>query len=283
MNNLESVVGEDVNLTPTESPEATPEVEQSETTPEAAEQAQEQHPEPKTVPLPALHEERAKRRELQQQLQQERGAREEMERRMQARLDQIAQAVTPKPVVPDFAENPAEHLKHSVEELRQATQASQRQLSEWQQRQAAEAQLAAVAEKVWAAEAEFVQDAPDYQSAVTFMLDSRARELEAIGHDSQSARNMAAREMMDGALMNAAQGRNPAEIAYKLAKARGYTAQASAADKMQMQQRGAAASKSLGTGGAASGKLSARALAEMSDEDFADATKGGNWQKLMGG
>lgn len=278
-NELESVLGEDVNLTPAEPQETAPEPE----TPQSQDETPEQPPEQKTVPLPALHEERARRRELQQQLQQERAAREEMERRVQARLEQLTQAVTPKPVVPDFNENPAEHLKHSVEEVRQTAQMTQQQIAEWRQQQAAQEQLAMAAEKVRAAEADFVRDTPDYQNAVTFMLESRTREIEALGHDPATARNLAAREMMNGALMNAAQGRNPAEIAYKLAKARGYTAQAAAADKMQMQQRGAAAARSLGTGGAASGKLSARALAEMSDDEFAEATKGGNWAKLMGG
>ena len=278
-NELESVIGEDVNLTP-ESPERTPEPEAPPQQDEATDPpAQEQ----RTVPLPALHEERARRRELQQQLQQERAAREEMERRVQARLEQLTQAMTPKPVVPDFNENPAEHLKHSVEEVRQTAQLTQQQIAEWRQQQAAQEQLSIAAEKVRAAEAEFVRETPDYQNAVTFMLESRTREFEAFGHDPATAKRMAAEEMAQGAIANAARGINPAEVAYKLAKARGYTAQAAAADKMQMQQRGAAAARSLGTGGAAAGKLSARALAEMSDDEFAEATKGGNWAKLMGG
>ena len=274
--NLENVIGEDVNLTPDQ-----PEPQQVE--PQAEQEPQEQPVEQKTVPLPALHEERARRRELQQQLQQERQAREEMERRVQARLDALAQAMQPKQDIPAFEENPAEHLKHSVEQVKQTAEMTQQQISEWRQQQAAQAQIARAAEMVRAAEAEFVRETPDYQHAVTFMLDSRTREFEAFGHDPATAKRMAAEEMAQGAISNAARGINPAEVAYKLARARGYNPQSSAADKMQMQQRGAMAAKSLGTGGAAVGKLSAKALAEMSDDEFAEATKGNNWKKLMGG
>jgi hypothetical protein len=75
-------------------------------------------------------------------------------------------------------------------------------------------------------------------------------------------------------------------LSYELATAKGYSARPaapSAADAFQVQKRGVAASRSLGSGGAASGKPSVEALLSMSDEDFAAATKGNNWQKLMGG
>ena len=62
--------------------------------------------------------------------------------------------------------------------------------------------------------------------------------------------------------MNASQGKNPAQIAYQLAKVRGYTPAnaVTAEQKMAIQQKGAQASRSLGGGGSKAAGLSAQAL-----------------------
>jgi hypothetical protein len=56
----------------------------------------------------------------------------------------------------------------------------------------------------------------------------------------------------------------------------------SEAEKVALAARGQAASKSLSNaGGGSAGTLTLEALAGMSDEEFAEATKGDRWQKLL--
>lgn len=279
MDNIQEIVGEDVNTAPTEQAEPAAEVEQ-----QAPEQTEEQRePDTRTVPLAALHEERQRRKEAADLLKQERAAREALERRVEERLAALQQAMTPQTPAPDFESDPAGALRHQITQVGQEARATREQVESWQQHQARQQQLAATVDTVQRHEAEFKAATPDYQEAVSFMLASRTREFEALGNDAMTAQQLAAQEMAQGALMNAAQGRNPAEIAYRLAKARGYTPKGSdPAAKLQTQQRGVAASKSLGSGGATKGSTSVEALLSMSDEDFAAATKGGKWEKLLG-
>lgn len=246
-------------------------------------QEQAEPAEPKLVPLAALHEERTRRKDLQAEVARERMAREETERRVQARLDALTAALAPKQQAPSFDENPAGYLQHSLEEVKGAAMQTKQEIEAWRAQQHQQQQIELAASRVRAAEQSFIATRPDYQKALDYYTESRIRELAAFGLDTDQARAQVGQEMLSGALQHAAQGRNPAELAYKLAEARGYRPQATTADKIQAQQRGVAAAKTLGSGGATGGAISARALLEMSDDDFAEATKGGKWEKLMGG
>lgn len=279
---INDVIGEPVEM-PADETQAQP-AEQEQTQEQAQEQPQEQQHEEKLVPLPALHEERQRRRELQARLQESERRNAEIEARMQARLEQLQAALQPKQEIPSVEENPVGHLKHSLDEVRALAQQTNGQLTQWQQRQAQEAQIQAAAARVTAAESEFSAQKPDYNDALNYYRSQRARELVVMnGLDEDSAQMQVGRELMEGAILHAANGRNPAEIAYRLAETRGYKPKTvSDAQKIETQQRGVAASKTLGSGGAAGG-LSAKALLEMSDEDFSKATKGNKWRELMGG
>lgn len=58
----------------------------------------------------------------------------------------------------------------------------------------------------------------------------------------------------------------------------------SEAEKVALAARGQAASKSLSNaGGGSTGTLTLEALAGMSDDEFAEATRGERWQKLLKG
>jgi hypothetical protein len=73
---------------------------------------------------------------------------------------------------------------------------------------------------------------------------------------------------------------NPAQMIYELSKHRGYKPASSEEDKLDTIERGQK-QKALGSNGAAPKKLTLEALAQMSDEDFAAATKGGKWASLL--
>lgn len=288
MSELSEIVGQDVNLTATESaPESVESTEVAEHGAQTPEQAAEQAPEqaPKVVPLAALHEERERRKEMARQIETLRQEQAQRDAKIEARMQALYQASQPRP--PTFDENPAEHLRQQLEQTRQETQATNQQLTAWQQQQAQAAQLQQIKSAVWNHEEQFLSEKPDYQDAVRFMRQQRANEFQAMGADPQSALNQATHEMIEGALLNAQAGRNPAQVAYRMAELRGYRPKpqgiAEGAEKLQNQQRGVAAARTIGSGGSTAGKLSVNALATMSDEDFAEATKGRNWEKLMGG
>lgn len=290
MSDLSDIVGPAVDMTEGAAPETLQEApqgaesaapERADTQPEASEQAEAPEARARTVPLAALHEERARRKELAAQIEQLRAQQAERDRIIEERLA----ALMPKPQVPAFEENPAEHLRQKLETVAQTQQATAAQIEAWnraQQEQAAKAQLAV---RVQAAEAEFSRQAPDYLDAIKHLASARVQELMAFGHDEEAARQQSVQELHQHAYWCAANGKDPAAIAYALAKARGYQAKPaapSAADRFQVQQRGVAASKSLGNGGAQQAKTSVEALLAMSDDEFAEATKGGKWAKLMG-
>lgn len=285
---LTEIVGQDVNL---ESEQPTPEVEQQEQGNEQLQEVEQEQQQPeqqdtRTVPLAALHEERQKRKELAAEIQR---VREEQARRdaiIEQRLAALAQP-RPEQQIPAFEENPAAHLKYGQDQLQQTVQQTAQQLQAWQQQQQQAAQIQRLAGVVTQHEAAFIQQTPDYTDAVNYLRNQRAAEMMADGVDEQTAINAAHEELVRLALTRAHAGQNPAEAAYKIAKARGYTAkpantQPTPAERIQNQQKGTAAAKTLGSGGPANNKITAEALASMSDEDFAELTKGNNWQKLMG-
>lgn len=286
---INDVIGEPVEIERDEAPAA--EAQASEAEPQQSEQSEAQPPEQqqtppehKTVPLPALHEERAKRRELQAQLQAEREARAQLEARVEQRIAQLQAAMAPKQEVPTIETDPVGHLKHSLDQVRNVALQTNQQVQTWQQRQHAEQQLQAAAARVQAIENQFVAIKPDYHDALGYYRDQRTRELVAMGADEDTAQQQVGRELMEGAIYHAMNGRNAAEIAYRLAEARGYKPRAPVTDatKIELQQKGQAAAKTLGSGSPAKG-LDTKALLEMSDEDFNKATKGDHWRRLMGG
>lgn len=286
---IENVIGEPAELPQPDAPAAPePAAQDAQAQPDADQQ--QQHPdEPKVVPLAALHEERGKRKDLQAELARERERVAQIEARMAARLEQLARAVQPPPPAPPaLEENPVGHFSHKINELaQQVGQLSQHTQAEREAAMAAQ-RVQAVAAAVQQAEAAFKRENPDYVDAVSHLHEVRIRELEAIGTPRFEAEARSARELQEFAMVAAAQGRNPAEMAYSVAKVRGYQGKAaqakvSAEEQLAIAKRGTAAAGSLGNGGGAgNGRLSPKALLAMSDDEFAEATAGKNWARLFG-
>lgn len=258
----------------------------------AADPAPKDPSEAKVVPLAALHEERNARKQLQQRLAQIEQEQKDRDAKLQARLDALTRRDEPQP--PAFEADPAGYLRHQVDGLAQTMAERQKQeQAERQQREQATAQqqhIQRLAAHVNNSEAAFAQQNPDYNAAVEHLKNVRVRELtEGFGLDPMTASQKAQQELIEFALHNAAQGVNPAEAAYRIAAVRGYQKAAPAqpgatpAEKLATQQKGQAAAKSLGGGGAPAGKMTVESLLSMSDEEFAAATQGDKWMKVAGG
>ncbi len=201
-----------------------------------------------------------------------------------------------KPVeLPDINTDPIGHFqaKNALLEQKLAEVDRFRQ-QQTQQGEQAE-QLRRVGEAVRNAEVEYAKTVPDYPQAQEHLMRQWMAEADAAGMPHEQVIRARALEI---AAVAGQRGMNPADLAYKLATSRGY---AKTAPQQQTQQaqpqsgpsietltRGiqAAKSGSAAPGRAAPGQMSAEALLQMEDAEFAKKFGGRDntaWAKLMGG
>jgi hypothetical protein len=256
--------------------------------PDDAEPA-EAEPEPaeaerKNVPLAVLREEREKRQEIQNKLEETRRTMAQMEGRFQQLvqgLQQQGQQQQPQPQAPTPDEDPIGLLRQMAAEREQTRQASAQQQAKAQFEQ-----------HVGALEAQYMQANPDYREAAEFLQTRRLADLEAMGIADPHRRHAALYEETVGLAANAiASGKNPAEVAFNLARTWGFQPKAqrqeqtvgAAEQKIEAAQRGQAASRSLSSGGGSSPQgLTLEAVANLSDEEFSKLSDA-KWAKLWGG
>lgn len=241
----------------------------------AAEPGQpEARPEPspgdRTIPLAALLEEREKRQKL-----------ERDHAVLADRLERIsrAQQDLARPREPAVEPDPITRLQtleqREAERLRAAEEHAQTQ------------QIYSIAAQH---ENQFTATTPDYREAVTYLAEQRGRELELQGMTNPMQRQQQLQQDWLSLAYNAATtGRNTAEIAYQLAKARGWAPKPAALanggsnghapaqiaeQRATTLQRGAAASQSLSAAGGAPARAGTTLenLLQMSEKEFAEAT-----------
>lgn len=247
-----------------EEPEKQPEPE-LEKQPEPEPEPEKSEPEPeeeKKVNYGALHEERMKRKELQEKVV-----------KMESRFEQLVQLLQPKQEkqVPTVDEDPVANFDARLQQQEQLqSQIIQQQQAEQVQRQVVTAYQAQAAE--------YASKQPDFTDAYQHLVKGRIKELEVLGYDTQTAAQVAQQEEFNIAYKSLQDGVNPAERLYQIALQRGYSKkeqspQAPAKD-LKVIEKGQQKSKPA-SGGAPSGELSLEALAEMDDAEF-DAA----WEKL---
>lgn len=245
----------------------------------------------RTVPYGALAEERARRKELQRELQ---GA-AEAQQRLQGRLDLLHELVQQRASPNADGANDLESNEQQHEEHVEAPSTAE-----------AEAQVQAQADDAFRTQVthsvrEVMRAQPDFLAAYQHARQARVSELCALGYAPREALEITFDNELEVIRNAYANGRNPALVIYDYARRHGYrsgdpaglpngTPATSAgrgtmteAEKIALAARGQAASKSLSiAGGGSTGTLTLEALASMSDEEFAEATKGDRWQRLLG-
>jgi hypothetical protein len=221
------------------------------------------------VSLAALHEERNRRKEIdrqyretQQQLAELKGKFSIVERLNGSQQQSMAPLRTAEDVV-----GAVDHTRQTVAQLQQRIE----------QRDAHERAMRVDHDLVNAYRADAAQfeaRTPDFKSAYSHLLNSRAQELIAMGYNDPQSLH-AALVADEKAIAHAAlvAHRSPAEIIYNLARLRGYAAAArpnGAADRLDTIQRGQAANKSLSYTGGSSGEaeITAEALLKMPMDEF---------------
>jgi hypothetical protein len=223
--------------------------------------------------------------------------------RLNERLAIIAQQTTKQqepqqqaPQIPDINTDPIGHFQAKQEILERKLQEAEGWRKQTQQVTQQQEVLQKIGTEVSRLEQEFAKTTPDYAQAQQHLFESWAREAQLMGAAPEEAIRFWSMQIVQRA---GQQNKNPAQVAYELAKQRGYAgpapkpqAQAPQGPNLDTIQRGLAVSKSTSAApgkAAPSGTPTIEALLQMDDEEFAknygsrDAAK---WQsdmeKIMG-
>lgn len=223
------------------------------------------------VPFTALKAERLKRQQIERDLHTLQGQVKAWQNAMMAQL-QSGEAAVEEP--PNAEQDPVGALRYTQQQLAQLQSAVAQQVRS-QQLQSAYV----------AGATEFSRGNPDFAEAYNHMIQSRANELRVLGApEAAIARQLRIEEeQMVAASVSA--GRNPAEVAYAAARARGWQPRGSSGKPPAGNAAGAAlangrasAATALSSGGRAQREaISAEDLSRLSGRDF-DA----GWEKLFG-
>lgn len=226
----------------------------------------------KTVPHEAFHEEREKRKAMEAELAPLKENYSKLEGRLQALLDmqrQPAPQESPKPQgIPKAEENIfgwAEGIQKKLEQIEGGVGQFQQQNE--QQR------VVSTLRNAYVADAErFTATAPDFQDAYKHLIAGRDQELQMLG-ESDPQRRQALIEMEELQIVSMAvkANRSPAEIAYSLAKARGY--QPKAPDE---QQQGNTPPRNPATGQFTAAEQIQRTAAKQQAAKSLSAVNGGS-------
>ena len=232
------------------------------------------------VPLQALQEERAEKKQLREELRQFR----EWQAQLTQRLQQMPAQRDVDPV-PDPQTKPLEYINHVLGNM----QASTAELQQWRERQEQVAQQRSTLQQYasWATsqEREFAKAQPEYHDAYRYAAETRDKELQALGYADPAVRAGIVRNNTAEIINNAVQqGRNPAELVWEYARARGFApkgthpggdAEAAAKIAAGLQAAGGKLNKD-GVGG--EGEMSAKDLAGISDPDEFEKA----WKRVFG-
>jgi hypothetical protein len=201
------------------------------------------------------------------------------------RLKQMPMAA-PAATAPDPQKQPIEYINHVLGQVQNSTA----ELQQWrqQQEQAAtqRAQVQQYAAWTQAQEQEFAKTVPEYREAYQFAMEARDKELQALGFAEPAMRAAIARQNTLEIINNAVQlNKNPAELVWAYAKARGYNPKGAkpAGGETEAQAKIAAGLQVAGAklkqgGTAGEGELQPKDLAGITDpEEFEKA-----WKKVFG-
>jgi hypothetical protein len=228
------------------------------------------------VPLQALQEERAEKKQLREELRQYR----EWQAQLAQRLQQMPQGQQAQ--IPDPQTKPLDYINHVLGSMQNSTA----ELQQWRQQQEMASQQRATVQQYadWARgqESEFSKGQPEYRDAYRFAAESRDKELQTLGYSDPAARANIVRMNTAEIINNAVQqGRNPAELVWEYARARGFAPKgARNADGQAKITAGLqAVGGKLNRGGeTGEGELSAKDLSGITDPDEFEKA----WKRVFG-
>lgn len=181
--------------------------------------------EPQTIPLAAHLEERNKHKQESAQFKSQ----------LKALQDQLAKLSAPPkvepPAAPDFTADPKAYVDHSVKSVLEKLETGQTELKKTTEQVAQETGFTRFQHDLRTTEQQFHSQNPDYYEALIHLRTLRVQELSTLNPELTQEQVVHAmnREELQLAHQLMSAGRNPHQVAYQLAKARGYTKKDAAA------------------------------------------------------
>lgn len=217
----------------------------------------------KYVPLPALHEERTKRKRLQSQV-------DEYAQKVQRMEQAFAQLIEQKRKEngPSFEDDPANFLRQDLEQTKQLV------IQQRQQNEIA-AQRERIVNQYRDSAAQFSKSQQDFGQAYSYVLNQRKAEYEAAGYTPEQSRQFVEEDEIAIASKAMQDGENPAKRVYDIAKARGYKPTNGKQQKdLDNIEKGLNASKSLS-------KVNGKTSESMTLEQLADVKDPAEFNRLF--
>jgi hypothetical protein len=252
----------------------------------------------KLVPIGALHEERQRRKDLDAALAAEKQARQTLEQRTNILLERIGQQQQPaqpngqqQQAIPDIGTDPVGHILARQAQAEAVLREIVTAVAGREQQTQVQGQANAMMQRAAALERQFASENPDYNQALTHLMDSRRADLAEAGWtDPAEVDTMLAAEARGLAARALQLGRNPAEMAYNMAKKRGFAppsgngAAAAPAANAEQQLRNIARGQQQAPNlrGSSSPPLTAQKLLELSDAEFSKMLDTPQGRELMG-
>jgi hypothetical protein len=225
-----------------------------------------------TVPQQALHAEREKRKTAEAELT---SLREQLGAIQKMREEVASRKPAELPAATDGDPAGLEHLRAELEKTRgEVTRVTQTMDNESLNQR----ELQQLGGFMHQSETAFREKQPDYDAAIEHVVNARARELSLYGLTLPQIQQTIAEEATDIVRSAVAQGRDPAELGYEIARSRGYVPKQAEAAKpngsgatavLDAIAAARAQGKSLGSGGGTAPKtLTIEAVNSLSPEEF---------------
>jgi hypothetical protein len=231
--------------------------------------------------------EAARKRTILDDLQEERHRRQELQSQLtgvQAQLDQLRQLreelvqrrseKQDEEVKKQLEEDPVGYLSNRIQALEASQQNDMLQSQQWQNLEATRQQfLGYVADQV----AEFTKTYPDYPQAIQHLIERRTNDYRLLGIPRSQWGKLVDQETEQLSISAVQQGKNPAEIAYQMAREWGFSGKGKDASKTsEALALAKTASRTLsGSGKPSDGGSLLNKIDQMSDKEFDDF-----WDKL---
>ena len=210
------------------------------------------------VPHAALHESRMETRELRDKVTKMEALWTDFQRRSAA----------PKAEAPTYDEDPLAFTKSALDRANERLAALEGKTGEREKQDSAQRTEQQLLDQYTGFIREFSKTTPEFNKAYAFLANSLDEDLKARGYDDPQDRKKAI-EYEEGLMVGRAMAakKNPAELVWNYAKARGYKT-GTEENKLERLTKGQEAAKSLG-GAKASGEaeLTLEALSKLADED----------------
>lgn len=154
---------------------------------------------------------------------------------MQAELESLKNPPKAKPEAPDFIADPKGYVDHKLQDALTQLETGTKAANQTAEQANAQAHEARFHMALNAAEQGFVSRQPDYYQALSHLRTIRESEIRLLNPEmtQQDLTQAIGREELQLAGMLMQSGRNPSEVAYNLARARGYAPKAPDVPKVE--------------------------------------------------